>query len=639
MSSPVQFLWSIWGKCGEDGDYVCVSTRRFKRDAKGKKVLDEKGKPLTDWKDHFFPFDRSLRMRLRDWFKQYPSEQYDLYFCPTPLSEDSRRRDTVKPTNLLWSDIDNGDPEQMRPTILWESSPGRYQALWELDKVIEPSLTEALNQRVAEKIGGDNSGWDLTQVLRIPGTHNLKRDKPERVKLIHEDGKRYNARLLKVKMKPKEQEIVKVSDNPIEEVDRKEISRLLRRSKVPKAVISSLRIGPDDDDDRSEGFWNLCKILAEKGVKEDKAIIIMKATPWNKYDKRRNEDYEIRKQVRKAYAPFDVSIKAKQKAPDENVDELGLVSLTDFMAQEYERPQWLIEDFWIEGEWGMIGGEPKCFKSTMGLDLLYSVASGTPLFGQYKVLSPGPVVYIQNENSKWIMQDRLNRFIKNRPTKKPVPLYMLNQSGFMLDEDGLDSIEKIIEKYKPKLLVLDPLMTMFHDELSDHSKVQPILQELSDISSQTGTAIMIVHHSNKSNDPHKRGGSRLMGSQALHGWNANAWYLQNMGEGTIRMERELRGAGFMPKLDITIRDGGMGEDLYEVSVEESIETDSKKKAPLDDDDMIGDVMSILNSKPKVRESQLKTALGYNDKQIDRAVDAAIGKGLVERINGYVRILK
>lgn len=631
MSSPVQFLWNIWGKNGADGDFVCVSSRRFEYKG-GKKVLDEKGKPKSRWEDHYFPYDRSLRIRLRDWFKQYPSKDYDLYFCPTPLTEDSRRRDTVKATNLLWSDIDNGDPDVMRPTILWESSPGRYQALWELDKVQQPSMTEALNQRVAEEIGGDNSGWDLTQVLRIPGTHNLKRDKPQRVKLIHDDGKRYRARKLVNELKPKEQEIVKVSKKEIDEKEAKDIRRLLRRSKVPKAVISSLVNGPLDDEDRSEGFWNLCKILAEKGVNEDKACVIMKATPWNKYASRRNGDYEIRKQVRKAYAPFEVRIKTKE--PEAGSDELGLIKLADFMAKPKKRPEWLIEDFWIEGEWGMIGGEPKCFKSTLGLDLLYSVASGTPLFGKFKVKSPGTVIYIQNENSEWIMQDRLQRFITNRPTKKDVPLYMMNQNGFMLDEDGLDNIEKIVEKHKPRLLVLDPLMTMFHEELSDHSKVQPILQELSDIAAKSGTAIIIVHHSNKSNDPNKRGGTRLMGSQALHGWNANAWYLQNVGGGTIRMERELRGAGFMPKLDITIRDGSMGEDLYEVEVEEAHDEGPGKKG-LTPETMEQDIMTILNTSARVKEVKLQELLGYNEKQATEAVDFVVGKGLAKRFNGFV----
>lgn len=634
MSTPVHFLWNIWSKCGDDGDYVCISTRRFKRKS-GKKILDEKGKPLTEWKDHFLPYDRTLRMKLRDLFRQYPSKEYDLYFCPTPLSEDSRRRDTVKPTNLLWSDIDNGDPDAMRPTILWESSKGRYQALWELDKVQEPSMTEALNQRVAEQIGGDNSGWDLTQVLRIPGTHNLKRDKPEQVKLIHSQDRRYNARKLIRELKPKEQEIVSVTKKEIEPKEAKQIRQILKRSKVPKAVVSSLVIGPMEDEDRSEGFWNLCKILAEKGVNEERACIIMKATPWNKYHKRRNEDYEIRKQVRKAYAPFEVRVKKKE--PEENADELGLISLTDFMAKPKARPQWLIKDFWIEGEWGMIGGEPKCFKSTMGLDLLYSVASGQPLFGQFEVVNPGPVIYIQNENSEWIMQDRLQRFIKNRPCKKEVPLYMLNQNGFMLDEDGLDNIEKMVEKYKPRLLVLDPLMTMFHEELSDHSKVQPILQELSDIAAKSGTALIIVHHSNKSNDPNKRGGARLMGSQALHGWNANAWYLQNVGDGTIRMERELRGAGFMPKLDITIRDGSMGEDTYEVSVEESQE--AAPKGVVTPEMMESDIMSIMNSRGNMGELKLKNELGYNDKQIQEAIDICVGKGLIERNKGYIKRVK
>jgi len=56
------------------------------------------------------------------------------------------------------------------PTIAIESSPGRYVGIWLTD---EPA-SKQLNRRLTYAIGADRGGWDLTQVLRVPGTISHK---------------------------------------------------------------------------------------------------------------------------------------------------------------------------------------------------------------------------------------------------------------------------------------------------------------------------------------------------------------------------------------------------------------------------------------------------------------------------------
>lgn len=47
--------------------------------------------------------------------------------------------------------------------------------------------------------------------------------------------------------------------------------------------------------------------------------------------------------------------------------------------------KWLVNDLWTLGGVGIIGGEPKCFKTWLGLDIAFSVASGTPVLGRFDV--------------------------------------------------------------------------------------------------------------------------------------------------------------------------------------------------------------------------------------------------------------
>jgi hypothetical protein len=55
-----------------------------------------------------------------------------------------------------------------------ESSPGKAHLYYPLNSVVEPAQAEEMNRGIADTIGADPSGYDLTQVLRVPGTKNYK---------------------------------------------------------------------------------------------------------------------------------------------------------------------------------------------------------------------------------------------------------------------------------------------------------------------------------------------------------------------------------------------------------------------------------------------------------------------------------
>ena len=145
----IDFLLRIWDAQCEPGDYVCLS-------AKGK-----------SWHDYPFPYNEHLREELSQWLAQHASR--DMYFCPLPFSEPRRTKAAVVRSRFLWGDIDAGNYHKCEPTVLWESSPGRFQGLWALPASVGPEQAAIMSKQVAYYIGGDRGGWDLTQVLRIPG--------------------------------------------------------------------------------------------------------------------------------------------------------------------------------------------------------------------------------------------------------------------------------------------------------------------------------------------------------------------------------------------------------------------------------------------------------------------------------------
>lgn len=99
----------------------------------------------------------------------------NLYFCPTIFKVDERKRQYAHSTIWLHCDIDGGDPRsfEQRPSVLWETSPKRYQALWKLDHCLTPRDAEACNRALARH-SEDGTGWDVCKYLRVPHTFNFK---------------------------------------------------------------------------------------------------------------------------------------------------------------------------------------------------------------------------------------------------------------------------------------------------------------------------------------------------------------------------------------------------------------------------------------------------------------------------------
>src|SRR5215472_16436715 len=68
---------------------------------------------------------------------------------------------------------------------------------------------------------------------------------------------------------------------------------------------------------------------------------------------------------------------------------------------------WLIEGLWSAQAVGIIGGEPKCGKSFLALDLAAAVASGTPCLRRFPTRQRGAVLLYAAEDAAHIVRQRL----------------------------------------------------------------------------------------------------------------------------------------------------------------------------------------------------------------------------------------
>lgn len=115
-----------------------------------------------------------------------------------------RQKANAKEGRVVFTDADSAHPSVFRlePSIILESSPGRYQTFWILDEVYPAARIALVARQIAYAHvhqGADISSSSLTKLLRVPGSRNSKRNR-ETGEFVHPDqpivrawdtGKRY----------------------------------------------------------------------------------------------------------------------------------------------------------------------------------------------------------------------------------------------------------------------------------------------------------------------------------------------------------------------------------------------------------------------------------------------------------------
>ena len=181
--------------------------------------------------------------------------------------------------------------------------------------------------------------------------------------------------------------------------------------------------------------------------------------------------------------------------------------------------QWLVEELWAEQAVGILGGEPKCCKSFLALDVAVSVASGAACLRQFPVRRNGPVLLFPAEDSLAVVRQRLEGIaaVAQVPFAS-LAVQVITAPSLRLDtpKDQL-RLADTVREHRPVLLILDPLIRLHRVDENDATQIAALLSYLRELQRQFQVAVMLVHHARK--DSHSsRPGQALRGSSELHGW-------------------------------------------------------------------------------------------------------------------------
>jgi hypothetical protein len=183
--------------------------------------------------------------------------------------------------------------------------------------------------------------------------------------------------------------------------------------------------------------------------------------------------------------------------------------------------RWLVERLWAERAVGIVGGEPKCCKSFLALDLAVSVASGRPCLRRYAVRQPGPVLLFAAEDALHIVRERVGGIcVAADVDLASLPLHVITAPTVRLD----------LERDKRRLRA--PFVRLHRVDENVAADVAPLLAYLRQIERELETAVLLVHHA-KNGAAHARAGQALRGSSELHAWGDSNLYLRRRADALL----------------------------------------------------------------------------------------------------------
>lgn len=216
--------------------------------------------------------------------------------------------------------------------------------------------------------------------------------------------------------------------------------------------------------------------------------------------------------------------------------------------------RFLLDELWGEQAVGIVGGEPKCCKSFLALDLAVAVASGRPALRRFTVAEPGPVLLYAAEDALHVVRERLVGICAAAGVElDALALHVITAPSLRLDhEPDRNALRETVARLRPRLLVLDPFVRLHRVNENAADEVAPLLAYLRELQRTHGCAVLLVHHARKGG--HARAGQALRGSSELHAWGDSNLYLRRSGE-RLMMTIEHRAAPSAGPLELCLRAG------------------------------------------------------------------------------------
>ena len=226
------------------------------------------------------------------------------------------------------------------------------------------------------------------------------------------------------------------------------------------------------------------------------------------------------------------------------------------LAERSEEHRWLVTGLWSDQAVGIVGGEPKCCKSFLALDLAVAVAGGVPCLRRFAVPRAGRVLLFAAEDALHIVRRRLEGISAAAGVALAnLDIQVITAPTVRLDLDAdRRNLAETVARLQPRLLILDPFVRLHRIDENASGEVAPLLAYLRELQRRHDVAVLVVHHAKKGGGG-VRAGQALRGSSEFHAWGDSNLYLRRDGD-DLSLSVEHRAAPSMPPITIELAQRG-----------------------------------------------------------------------------------
>ncbi len=226
------------------------------------------------------------------------------------------------------------------------------------------------------------------------------------------------------------------------------------------------------------------------------------------------------------------------------------------LAERAEEQRWLVTGLWSEQAVGIVGGEPKCCKSFLALDLAVSVAAGVPCLRRFAVPRAGRVLLFAAEDALHIVRRRIEGICSAAGLLlADLDIQVITAPTVRLDlEADRRNLAQTVATLQPRLLILDPFVRLHRIDENASGEVAPLLAYLRELQRRHAVAVLVVHHAKKGGNG-VRAGQALRGSSEFHAWGDSNLYLRRIGD-DLSLSVEHRAAPSMTPITIELAQRG-----------------------------------------------------------------------------------
>lgn len=457
-------------------------------------------------------------MKINSTLKNIDSKKTNVYFGVCPRNVKEGKEINVNQLNCLWVDIDCKNEEEKNikreeisnfsksPSAVINSGHGLH-CYWILDEPYSFKEEERLDIKriikgLSMALGGDTKAHDLSRLLRVPGTYNIKNpDTPLEVKfeVFQPDTTYYLEDFEKYYIKDlQDVEIEKIEIHEVEISQR--FYKMIEKNKELRDTWEGNR--PDLEDKSRSGYdMALVHQLLNKGFDESEIYAVLGEYRYGKYNDG-NSQYK-RITIGKASASY----KNNNNKRYELVNSLASCTTTakQLLKKELPKREYIIsEGILPQNGYLLLAGEAKEGKTTFALQMALNLVLGISFIDEFEIKFRERVLYLFAENTEYGLKKIMSKQVEGLSEYTGIDdenldnLILASSKDLILDtKPGIDKLNELLRYYVPDVVMIDPLALFASRDLNKLENATRLIKNMNSVLDRNSCAAVLIHHFRK----------------------------------------------------------------------------------------------------------------------------------------------